>query len=127
MESTSYESRVILALKAIENDPKLSFRAVAKLYNVQRTTLQNRRAGRLARRDTRPNSCKLTDLEEQTIVRYILELNTRSFPPRLSGVEDMANQLLRVRDAPPVGKLWAHRFVQRQPELRTRYARKYDY
>ena len=39
----------------------------------------------------------------------------------------MANQLLRERDAPPVGKLWAHRFVQRQPELRTRYARKYDY
>ena len=39
----------------------------------------------------------------------------------------MANQLLRVRDAPPVGKLWAHNFVKRQPELRTRYTRRYDY
>jgi hypothetical protein len=28
-------------------------------------------------------------------------------------VEDMANQLLRVRDASPVGKLWAHNFVKR--------------
>lgn len=105
MESSSYEARVILALKAIENDPKLSFRAVAKLYGVQRTTLQNRHAGLPARRDTRANSCKLTKLEEHTIIQYILELNTRSFPPRLSGVEDMANQLLRVRDAPLVGKL----------------------
>ena len=39
----------------------------------------------------------------------------------------MANQLLCIRNAPPVGKLWAHNFVQRQPELRTHYARKYDY
>jgi hypothetical protein len=39
----------------------------------------------------------------------------------------MANQLLRERDAPPVGKLWAHRFVRRQSKIRTRYLRKYDY
>jgi hypothetical protein len=39
----------------------------------------------------------------------------------------MANQLLRVRDAPPVGKLWAHRFVRRQSKIRTRWSRRYDY
>ena len=39
----------------------------------------------------------------------------------------MANHLLRIRDAPSVGKLWAHNFVKRQPELRTRYTRRYDY
>lgn len=42
-------------------------------------------------------------------------------------MEGMANQLLRARDAPPVGQLWAYRFVQRQPELRTRWGRRYDY
>jgi hypothetical protein len=39
----------------------------------------------------------------------------------------MANQLLRIHDAPPVGKLWAHNFVKRQPQPRTRYTRRYDY
>jgi hypothetical protein len=39
----------------------------------------------------------------------------------------MANQLLRVRDAPPVGKLWAHNFVQRKKELKMRWSRRYDY
>ncbi|KAL2018297.1 hypothetical protein VTK56DRAFT_1001 [Thermocarpiscus australiensis] len=39
----------------------------------------------------------------------------------------MANQLLRARDAPPVGQRWAYNFVKRQPELRTRYSRRYDY
>ena len=42
-------------------------------------------------------------------------------------MEDMANQLLRVRDAPAVGKLWAYNFVRRRPELHTRYSYKYDY
>ena len=37
------------------------------------------------------------------------------------------NQLLHARDAPPVGKRWASNFVKRQPELRTRYTRRYDY
>ncbi|KAJ6437614.1 LOW QUALITY PROTEIN: transposase-like protein [Purpureocillium lavendulum] len=46
---------------------------------------------------------------------------------RLRGVEEMANHLLRVRDAPPVGKNWASKFVKRRPELRTRFSRKYDY
>ena len=127
MSSTSKEARVILALAALQNDKKLSLRAVAKVYNVPVTTLYDRRAGRSARRDIPANSRSLTDLEEKTIVQYVIELSTRAFPPRLRGVEDMANQLRRVRDAPPVGKLWAHNFVKRQLELRTRYTRRYDY
>jgi hypothetical protein len=127
MASPSYEARIILALEALKNNNDFSLRAAAKTYNVSLTTLYHRRDGRTARRDTVPNSKKLTELEEETIVQYIIELVTRSFPPRLSGVEDMANQLLRARNAPPVGKLWAHNFVRRRPELRTRYSRKYDY
>ena len=127
MASTSYEARIILALEAIRNNSDLSTRAAAKLYNVQRITLGNRLTGRPARRDIPANSRKLTDLEEETIVQYILELGVRSFPPRLSGVEDMANQLLRTRDASDVGQRWTHNFVRRRPELRTRFVRKYDY
>jgi hypothetical protein len=127
MPPTAKESRVVLALEALQNDKKLSLRAAAKLYNVPVSTLSYRRAGRPTRRDLPANSRKLTDLEEKTIVQYVNELSTSAFPPRLSGVEDMANQLLRARDAPPVGKRWAHNFVKRQPELRTRYARRYDH
>jgi hypothetical protein len=61
------------------------------------------------------------------LVQYILELSERAFPPSLRGVEDIANQLLRVRDAPPVGKLWAHNFVQRKKELKMPWSRRYDY
>ena len=83
------------------------------MYNVPETTLRRRRAGRPARRDIPANSRSLTDLEEQTIVQYIIELSARAFPPRLSGVEDMANHLRRERDMPPVGQRWAYNFVKR--------------
>ena len=42
-------------------------------------------------------------------------------------MEEMANELLRVRDASPVGIKWSSNFVRRRPELRTRFSRKYDY
>ena len=118
---------MILALEALRNDKNSKLEAVARLYNVPASTLRRRRAGRPARRDTIPNSRRLTDSEEKALVQYIIELSERAFPPRLRGVEDMANQLLRVRNAPPVGKLWAHNFVKRQPELQTRYTHRYDY
>jgi hypothetical protein len=127
MPAASKEGQIILALQALQNDKNLSVRAAAKIYGVPRKTLGRRRAGKPARYDTTPKSRKLTPSEEDAIVQYIIELSERAFPPRLRGVEDMANQLLRVRDAAPVGKLWAHNFVKRQPELRMRYARKYDY
>ena len=127
MCAPSKEARLLLAIRALEDNEDLSIRAVAKLYNVPEATIRHRRNGRRARRDIPANSRSLTDLEEQTIVQYTIELSARAFPPRLRGVEDMANHLRRERDAPPVGQRWAHNFVKRQPELRTRYTRRYDY
>ena len=93
MSSIPVEAKVVFALEALKNDPKLSLKAAARLYSVPYTTLHRRRAGRPARRDILANSRCLTDLEEQTIVQYVIELSTRAFPPRLCGVEDMANHL----------------------------------
>ena len=100
MDSFPVESRIILAFRAMEKNPKLSLRSVATIYKVPPMTLSDRRASKPARRDTLVNSRKLTDLEEQTIVQYIIELYARVFHPRLSYMEDMANRLLRERGAP---------------------------
>jgi len=105
MPATLDEGRVILALQALQDDKSLSISATAKIYNVNRMTLTRRRTGKPARCDTPANSQKLTDLEEKAIVQYTIELSERTFPPRLCSVEDIANQLLRKRDAPPIGKL----------------------
>jgi hypothetical protein len=97
------------------------------VYSVDFSTLARRRRGQPSRRDTTTKSRKLTDIEESVLLKHILDLDSRSFPPRLSGVEDMANRLLAERDAPKVGKLWASNFVKRHPEIKTRFYRRYDY
>ena len=106
MESISYEARINLAIEAIQGVKKLSLRAAAKIYNVSSATLLRRRASRPARRNIPANLRKLTDLEERTIVQYVIELSTRSFPPRLGGMEDMANHLLRIRDVLRCSRNW---------------------
>jgi hypothetical protein len=127
MDSSKKDGQIILACQAIRESPRLSIRAAAKIYSVNRSTLGMRLKGITARRDTTPNSRKLTNLEESTIIEHVLDLDSRSFPPRLCGVEDMANRLLADRDAPPVGSRWAANFVKRHKELTTRFTRRYDY
>ena len=102
MPSTSKEDIIVLALKALERDATLKVNTTAKIYGVDRMTLTQQRNGKPTRCDTPANSRKLTDLEEKTIIQYIIELYTRTFHPRLCYVEDMANRLLRERDAPPI-------------------------
>jgi hypothetical protein len=120
------ESQMILALQAIKNDTTLSIRGAARIYSVDFSTFAYRQRGRPSRRGTAPDSRKLTDLEENEIGEYIFDLDSRSFPPRLSGLQDMASRLLADRDALPEGPRWASNFVKRQ-KLSTRFTRKYDY
>jgi len=105
IDSLPIESRITLALDALKKTPKLSLRDTAQIYHILPSTLSDRRASRPTRRDIPANSRKLTDLEEQTIIQYIVKLYSRIFHPRLYYMEDMANRLLRERDAPPIGKL----------------------
>ncbi|KAJ0128593.1 Uncharacterized protein HZ326_24407 [Fusarium oxysporum f. sp. albedinis] len=127
MSQSIAEARIILALKTCQADPKLSLRRAAFLYDVHFQTLHHRSQGRQARDDYIPSSRKLSDQEEQLIVKYILNLDSRGFPSRHRDVEEMANRLLAERDASPVGKRWAINFIKRQPQLKTRSFCKYDY
>ncbi|KAJ3454583.1 hypothetical protein MRS44_013183 [Fusarium solani] len=127
MSQSNTEAKTLLALQALQNDPKLSVRRAASIYEVKEQRLRRRQNGIQSRRDWIPKSRRLSDLEEQIIVQFILDLDSRGFPPRLRGVEEMANRLLADRDASPVGKRWASNFVRRHPKLKTRFFRKYDY
>jgi hypothetical protein len=84
-------------------------------------------AGRTPRHETKANCHKFTELEEEVIVRNILDMDARGFAPRPAGVEDMANDILELRRGEHVGTRWAYRFTQRRPELTSRFNRVYDF
>ena len=104
MEIQTQEARIILAIKAIRLSRKISRRFIAKIYKVLYTTLSDRIAGRTYRPESKANYYKLNNLEEETIIRYILDLDSRGFTPRLSSIKDIANLLLESRGALYVGK-----------------------
>jgi hypothetical protein len=99
-----HEGRLQLALEAYKSGQFRSHQAAAQAYNVKRRTLSHRAQGLPFRVEAAPNCQKLTTTEEQTIVRYILDLDSRGFAPQLCEVADMANKLLGVRGGKPVGK-----------------------
>ena len=67
MPQTDNEARILLALQAYKNDPELSLRRAAKLYQVNFTTLLCRHNGVQSRANTIPKSRKLSNLEENIV------------------------------------------------------------
>ena len=129
-KSANQEGKILLALDDIKNGRVESIRAAAKLYAIPRTTLQHRAVGRLPRVDVRPSGYKLTQYEEDSLTEWIISIDTRGTAPRPSIVREMANILLATRGEDPpatVGKNWPSSFVQRRPELRSAFSRRYDY
>ena len=97
MPIQTQEARIILAIKAIRTSKKLSRRTIAKIYNIPYSILSNRINGRTSRLETRPAVSKLTKLEEEVIIRYILDIDVRGFAPRLASIKDIANYILESR------------------------------
>jgi hypothetical protein len=64
--------------------------------------------------------------EEQTIVQYILDLDSQGFVPQLCEVADIADKLLAIRSGEPVGKHWAECFVTRSAELEMAFSQAKD-
>ena len=98
------EGDIYLAISNINSKQIQSVKRAAEIYNVPRTTNQDRRAGRRARRDCEPNSKRLTKLEEEVILQNVLEASLRGVPLTKALIRDMADRLLRERGEKPVSK-----------------------
>jgi hypothetical protein len=74
---------VALPLWGLQNNTRLKVHRAIMIYYVSITTLCRRQGRVPARHDCTPISRNLTDLEEDTIFQYVLDLNSRSYPPHL--------------------------------------------
>jgi hypothetical protein len=59
--------------------------------------MRDRRAGKPAQRNCQPNLKKLTTVEEEVIISYIIKLDLRRFAPTYAAVGNIANRLLAAR------------------------------
>jgi hypothetical protein len=128
--SIEQEGRTLLAIQAIKNNEITSIREAARRFDVPRNTLTRRLTGVIPRVDIRANSHKLTQNEEESLEKWILNMDARGAAPRPSMVADMANLLLAKRGETPiqtVGQNWVTNYVKRHPGLSSRYSKRYNY
>jgi predicted HTH domain antitoxin len=127
---TEQEGRILCAIQALEKQEKLSIRRAAEIYDIPKSTLHARLAGRTNRVEKRANSTKLTEIEENSLKQWIISMDIRGAAPRPAMVQEMANLLLATRGPTPIqtiGKNWVSNYVKRHPELDSRFSRRYNY
>lgn len=110
---------------------KESFRDVATRFKVKKSTLE-RYVNGTARPMLEFNATKqkLTDTEEEVLVRFILESAVRGFPLRHREIKQYANILRQSRlgvDCEPVSAAWMYRFLDRHRDvLQTHWSKPLD-
>jgi hypothetical protein len=97
IQDSQTEARQLLATYALKSKQIQSQRKAAELYTIPRTTLRRRLRGIQPKHATTPVNLKLSPVEEQSLVQWILDLNRRGFPPNIIDVRRMADVLLAGR------------------------------
>jgi len=81
-DSIEQEGRVLLAIETFQKQENTSIREAARRFNIADRTLRPRLAGRPQRQNTRANSHKLTQNEEESLPQWILFMDRRGAAPR---------------------------------------------
>ncbi|CAP79192.1 Pc06g01990 [Penicillium rubens Wisconsin 54-1255] len=128
--SIEQEGRILLAIQEFQNQKISSIREAARCFKVPEATLRRRLSGVQNRATSRANSHKLTEIEEESLQKWILSMDSRGSAPRPSMVREMANLLIQKRGTTPllsVGEKWVYNFVKRRPLLSSRFSKRYNY
>ncbi|KAK9747486.1 Tc5 transposase DNA-binding domain [Popillia japonica] len=102
-----------------------SLRSIAKRYGIPRATLQFKLKNPACKTAFGPSPV-LTEVEENTIVRWITELAQKGFPRKKSDIISSVQQFLRQHPRPNLfkdnrpGEGWMKAFLKRHPEIVTR-------
>ena len=86
MLQQSKEANIILAIKAIYKDPRISIQQAAKIYKVSKTTLGAWLRGQAATCEKQNVQHILTSFEEETLIWHVIDLDLRGFSPWINGV-----------------------------------------
>ncbi|BDD59847.1 hypothetical protein MAP00_009283 [Monascus purpureus] len=127
LQIAQIEGKIELAISDLKNGKIRSIREAARIYTIPRTTLQDRLKGRQYRQLIRANNHKLAQFEEESLVKWVLDLDRRGLPPRHSLVREMANYLLSQSGDQRVGEKWVYNLVKRRPEISSKFSRRYNY
>ena len=125
---SQFEIRVNEALIELNGPSNPSIRAVEKKYDVSKSTFLRRLDGGVSRRIARSAQQLWTFEQEQSLITWILTLESEGHVPTHDTVHEMASQIARISDGPQtLGKRWIQRFFTRHSELHSKLGKKIDH
>lgn len=95
------EGRILLAIRDIQNGATESIREITARFRVPKTTLLRRLNGQLSRVEAHPSGHILTEDKENSLVKWILDMDMHGAAPRPTTVQEMINILLSERGSSP--------------------------
>jgi hypothetical protein len=121
-----HEARIQAAITDLESQDRRNIAATAKTWGVARETLSKRFRGETGSNQDANSYARrqLTDIQEETLIRYINKLSDRGLPPTPQIVKNLAEEIAGAA----LGKNWVSRFCERhQDQLLSVYLRTIDH
>jgi hypothetical protein len=127
-DAKSKEKLFTSALRDIETGKERSIRAAAERYGLSYETLRDRKRGARSRLASHEDQQCLTAQEELAIKRWILKIDSYGWPPKIDYVRHMALEFIRSHGnpSPKLGKNWITRYLDRHPDLASRFTNRLD-
>ena len=121
------ESAVQGAIEDLQFERCSSIRKAGAAFSVDPRTLSRWIRGGLSQRESHQFQQILTPLQEDSLVKWILSLETQEYAPTPAETRDMAH-LISVHSGGPnfIGKNWIPWFLKRHPDIRSKVGRKID-
>jgi hypothetical protein len=132
------EENIQKAIIALQLKEFKSIRLAAEHFEVAKSTLASRMAGRKSRTQSHEHVQILSNAEENTLARWITRLTATGFPATPMLVKEMAEEIRMRRvqlassrttlqtNPTPIGHEWIYRFLKRHPNFKGVYSRQLE-
>ena len=135
-----HEERIQFAIEALRSGQIRGIRKAADAFDIPKSTLHERVKGGGTREHAQVRNRKLSPTEEEALIQWIQSMDDLS--PMIGYIRQMADLLVRERTssvlldasvtstpvlATTVGENWVRQLLNRYPQLKTKYLRKYNY
>lgn len=118
------------ALKDLASGKISSIRAAAEYYGLKYETLRDRKKGAENRVEAHESQQNLTSQEEKAVVRWISKVDDWGWPPKVDYMKQIALGFMRSHGPEfqnlKLGKNWITRFLNRHPQLASKFATRLD-
>ena len=124
-ELREQEGRIECAINDLKNGKICKVQEASRIYNVPPSTLRDRMKGHQSQPELRNQNHRISLLQEEALIAWIVSLDICGAAPRPFQVREMAQIILDAATSTPslpIGNNWVTEFTKRRLEIKTRFA-----